>query len=119
MGGRVIDGEMTLAEARARFNLKMARRGEPPLEPLAAAVVKMAGSSPRQVWENYSDPLARERAWEAMALKSAPADAPVPARPAHYWTPRQQGLLNEYRMNPSPQARESARAALEAEGIVI
>jgi hypothetical protein len=51
MGGRVIDGRMTLAEARSRVDRERARRGKPPLWPAAAAAVKSAGSGgyPRTV----------------------------------------------------------------------
>ena len=58
---------------------------------------------------------------QLMIMKSwqAELDAAAAARPPHYWTGIQKGLLNEYRTNPDPQARENARQALVNEGIVI
>ena len=58
---------------------------------------------------------------QLMIMKSwqAERDAAAAARPPHYWTGVQLGLLNEYRTNPDPRARENARAALVNEGIVI
>lgn len=98
MGRRVIDGEMSLAEARGRFNREMARRGKPPLEPLAAAVVKSAGPGAGLEWEYFSsDPRIRERAQQALVSKGMPPGAesrPAPGEVrAIVWAPGPDGRL--------------------------
>jgi hypothetical protein len=120
MGGRVIDGTMTLAEAQARVDRERARRGKPPLRQVPASAVKSAGPPLRWALEHHSDPGIREPARDAMVLKSSPGAAGQPAaRAAHFWTPSQFGLLREYRTHADPAAREAARQALVDQGIVI
>jgi hypothetical protein len=67
-------------------------------------------------------PVRREDPRQQLAIiksMQAEQDAALGARPAHFWTGVEKGLLNEYRTNPDPQAREAARQALVNKGIVI
>ena len=100
---------------------QMARRGQPPLGQ-AAAVAKSAGPSLPQVCESHSNPQIREGARDAMLLKSRQPEAgtmPPLVRPPHFWTGLQLSLRDVYYTHPDPAAREAARKALEADGIVI
>jgi hypothetical protein len=117
LGGPVISGEMTLEEARARYNLEAARHGKPPLRPTGAAVAKSAGAAVPQVWENHSNPQMRG-AWDAMVLKSASGTAPTQVSPASLWTDLDLGLLREYEEHPDPVRREGARKALVDRGML-
>ena len=70
---------------------------------------------PRPAVTKAAVPVPREHPAEVLkALKSAAMGAPVPIRPAHYWTGIDLGLLRESQENPDPLARENARAALAA-----
>jgi hypothetical protein len=114
----VIDGTMTLAEARARVGREKARRRKPEA---AGGAVKSAGAPPRWTMEHHSDPQIREGARDAMVAKSrqgTPGSTPAPARPAGYWGPVQLALLRQSVEHPDPAERENARKALVEEGLL-
>jgi hypothetical protein len=115
---RMLAGEISVEQARARINGERARRGKPPLKPAGAAGAKSAGPPLREVWESNSDPLTRERAWDAMVQKSAAGTAPAPVRPASLWTGVDLGLLRDYEQHPDPARREAAREALVERGML-
>jgi hypothetical protein len=89
-------------------------------EDLLAAARPM--SSPTTVTKAAAAPVRREDPQrQLMLIKSMQAEraAELAARPAHFWTGVEKGLLNIYRTDTDPQAREAARQALVNKGIVI
>ena len=115
---RMLGGDISVKEARARYNLEAARRGKPLLRPAGAGVDKSAGVTVPQVWENHSNPQIREGSWDAMVMKSAAGAAPPPVSPASLWTDADIGLLYQSEHHSDPAQRAAAWQALVKRGMV-
>jgi hypothetical protein len=134
LGKKVIAGEMTVTEARARLGRQMAQDRRPRREErvsrdleAAAAALKSARPVTYQDVLDAARPMTRPAVTKAppptrredprqvlKALKNWQSPLDVPARPARSWTPAEVAMLSEVDKMSDPVSREGIRAGLIA-----
>jgi hypothetical protein len=123
---RVLVGKITVDDARRRLGRSAVQKSAGPAWPAQPpAALRYAdddqyiraafGPISRPAVTKAAVPVPRETPLQALKSYRGVLEAPDRARPPHYWTGIELGLLRESQTSSDPAEREAARAALAAE----